>query len=388
MDNKPTPPNDYYNSILQLCGDAFVNAGTGWSYSDNGTYVNSTTTIDRKKIRTIEVHHTTSNLYVRFWVIYPYGVHSSTQSYYYNFTNTDSSNQSSEGTSSYNIKFNTSNLLESDTSTTNYFRMPLNLFFAVANHTMDIDFGSNINSFTKLLPLDTCVTTQSNSTVNYDQLFSIAYDSTSSSMYPGGYSKTFWTVTDDFGNYVTLGFGHTESPRTYDRIHCFGNLLNNLDSLDQYNSFALYDRYTSGNAYSTLGRAGVAPPNAGGLSFYSKFMCAFSKNGTLYNNERTKFVGINDSLIKIDPRQFKFGNQINYTPLRVYLQSNDTNDPLVANGQSNKGFVSTDYIRYIGTDYPGTSANLWRTFDNKNWMLLTPGYLFRWDPTAPDMRNF
>jgi hypothetical protein len=282
--------------------------------------------------------------------------------------------------------FNKNNLLTAAGYDNTYFRFPFNLWFAVANHTMNIDFGYDLNSLTRSLPLDVCYNSRAGS-IATNQQFSISGSSTTTSMYAGGYSKTFWTVTDDVGNYITLGFGNTVSPREYDRVHCFGNLLNNLDSSDTSKFFALYDVYTDGQAYSALGKNGPVPPSAvGGLSFYSPRLCACSKDGVPYNNEQTNNTA--STIFVINPQQFKFGNQINYTPLRVYLQSNNTNDPLVANGQSNKGFVSTDYIRYIGTDYPGTSANLWRTFDNKNWMLLTPGYLFRWDPNAPDMRNF
>ena len=368
-----------------MCGDAFVNAGTGWAYSDNGTYVNSTIASYDQKIRSIEVYHIISNLYIRFWCIFPYDYYYANQSYYFTWSDVDTSNQSARGTSSYKMTFNKNNLLTSTGSSSDYFRFPLNLWFAAANHTMNSDFGYDLHSITRSLPLDTCYNTAPTNVQSGHQ-FSIASGSSASSMYAGGYSKTFWTVTDDLGNYIILGFGHTNLPRKYDRIHCFGNLINNLDSSDNNKFFALYDSYTDGTPYTTLGKSGPLPPSTVGLSFYAKRLIACSKDGIPYNNEQTNNTSF--TTFAIDPQQFKFGNQINYTPLRVYLQSNDTNDTLVSNGQSNKGFVSTDYIRYIGTDYPGTSANLWRTFDNKNWMLLTPGYLFRWDPTAPDMRNF
>jgi hypothetical protein len=265
--------------------------------------------------------------------------------------------------------------------------MPYSLFCAIAKQPMNPDFGYDLHTFSGLLPFDMCRNYYStNVTIRYSA-WAISQDVSGSVVYPGGYSKTFWTLTDDSGKYNIFGFGHTAAPIKYSRCHCFGRLLSNFDSQDTEDELVFCDLYRwseSSPVPSILSQYGTSPSSATYDSFDNKFFSVFSKDGTLFNDRHLHFT----DFYTLNPRQFKFGNQINYTPLRVYLQSNDTNDPLVANGQSNKGFVSTDYIRYIGTDYPGTSANLWRTFDNKNWMLLTPGYLFRWDPTAPDMRNF
>ena len=65
----------YCNNILATLGNAFVNAGTGWEFSDSGTDVNSTTTAKCLKIRTVELHHTVSNFYIRFWLIYQLGTY-------------------------------------------------------------------------------------------------------------------------------------------------------------------------------------------------------------------------------------------------------------------------------------------------------------------------
>lgn len=399
---------DYYDDIVKKAGDAFVNSNTGWEYSGSNTvqYVNPTITAsDNLSIRTIEVHHTTSDYYIRFWLISPYSAYNASPANYFpyiNISGTEYSNELTTGLSAKRLQINDENLYSTSSNGSYPKLLPGIFFYAINNSSIGTDFGYKLNTLSNLCPLDS---TYSLTSANYVYGYSgyvrfnceITSDSSGNTIYPGGYGKIFWVLSDTLGNYFTFGFGDYNSSRKHDRCFCAGNLLSNLDSSDSNKFIHISDYYirqeTSGggyisgsNSYSILDRTGRTPSSSsyGIVSFNNYYPTTLSKLGVQFKGNATN----NTHITLLNPVQFRFGNTINYTPIRVYTTEYDSESQLISNGQANKGFIDTEYMRYIGTSYPGTSENLWRTFDNKNWMMLCPGWLFRWDPDAPDMRNF
>jgi len=403
--NRPSA-KEYYDDVLVYACRAFINAGTNWQYSDNGQldYVTSTTAAANQCIRTAEVYNTVSNYYIRFWFIAQYNdyfIDGAAYNTYTNISSSELSNVSSIGTTNSMFNFHEDNLYSIASDGAYPKLIPSILFCAVDNKTIGKDFGSKLNTLTCIQPLDQTAALSSrgycyNSNTYAGGATITRFPSQSIEVSAGAYGKLFWTITDDSGNYTVFGVNHYHSERKYDTIICFGNILSNFNDndIDQFAFIAGYDsRGTSNPNASTANQSknsifdykGCTPSySARVLSLTNYIVSSNSMGHVPFKGNHTN----KTSLILSNPLQPKFGNVLNYTPFRVALSDYDNESQLVANYQPNKGIINTDYVRYIGTSVPGTDVNLWRTFGNKQWIMLKAGWLFRWDPTAPDMRNF